>query len=87
MREMSSARGRDAEINEADVFFAIKNHEDEVVKVDELADALGVSGPTVRKRLHELRELGVVKSKRFGSGEGWWLSQEAPGCSEFSEII
>jgi DNA-binding MarR family transcriptional regulator len=76
MRDMSTSRGRKEEIDEADVFFAIKQCPDPFVGTTELAEALGVSSPTVRKRLCGLQKEGLVKKKGVGSGDGWWIPQD-----------
>lgn len=43
----------------------------------ELADTFDVTNPTIYDRLAELRELGLVDSKRVGSrARVWWVTAD-----------
>jgi predicted ArsR family transcriptional regulator len=84
MSQMSTSVGTNDAPSEADVFRALNEHDDFALSIPELSDLLGCSDPTVRKRLTNLEENGLVQSKRFGSGKAWRVVQEPVSFDEIS---
>ena len=77
MRDMS-ADNRNRSVSDSELIAAVKSHDDPAVKVSELEESLGLTGTRINQLLNDLEEQGVVASKRFGSGRGWWVPDRAP---------
>lgn len=69
-------RGRyTAEYTEDEILKAVHDHAPASTK--EIADAVGCSRQNADRRLRELRERGVVASKKTGPALVWWLDDSA----------
>ncbi|WP_425545302.1 HTH domain-containing protein [Halarchaeum salinum] len=44
----------------------------------ELSEQLSITRQAITDRLHALEQTGQVKSKRCGSGIGWWVVDNGP---------
>jgi len=62
-------------VSDAELVDLVKSHDDPVVKSSEIAREVGLTGTRVNQILAELESDGLVKSKRFGSGKGWWVPE------------
>jgi len=59
-----------------DVLAALRSHPEPVATAADIADVLDVTSETVRRRLTELREQGLVERKNVGArAVVWWITQ------------
>lgn len=74
---MSTSNDRRS-VTDAELIEVIKTHPDRAVKASEVADEVGLTSTRVNQLLRELETDGLVQSKSFGSGLGWWVPDQAP---------
>lgn len=78
----------DGRVTKSDVKYlrAIASHPDPVVTVTEVADSIDVSQQAAHKKLSQLEERGLVKSKKTGArSRVWWLT--TTGREAYSESL
>lgn len=72
-----SSPGRNREVSDTEILRAIRLHVDEAVTASEIAEAVGMSGPGVNKRLSNLVERGDVVRKEVGArAVVYWCSKQ-----------
>lgn len=73
-----SKPGPARQVKDIEIIQAIKEwqreHDEPVVKAEELSTVLDIGPQQCRDRLRELHTEGVVEFKRSGSGKVWWVA-------------
>lgn len=66
-----------SKVEDEDILRALRKHGEPVATAGEVADVLGVSSETVRRRLTTLHEAGRVGRKKVGArAVVWWVADD-----------
>lgn len=68
--------GRKPEISDSEILQEFAESPDPVLSAPEIADRFGYSTAGIYKRLRDLRDDGLLDSKKIGQGRAWWLTDE-----------
>lgn len=68
--------GRPPDVSDDEILRVFQDSSDLVLFTGEIADELPIGDNGTRKRLKELEEKGLVKSKKRGKVIVWWLTDE-----------
>lgn len=80
---MSDGPGRKPTVNDEEILDIFRNSSEPVLTATEVADQLPVGRRAVLKRLRNLEDQDLLRSKQVGSGSRvWWF----PGYTNTEEI-
>jgi predicted transcriptional regulator len=69
-------RGRKPTVDDRTLLIHIAVTPDPFVSTSELADFYGMSTQGMGQRLRDLEDRGLIRSKKAGSGNAWFLSRD-----------
>lgn len=67
--------GRKPTISDSEIILHIADEPDPILSTSEIADHFGFSQPGMLSRLRKLEDKGMLKSKKVGNSNAWWLSE------------
>jgi biotin operon repressor len=72
--------GRKRTVSDREILLVFKEAADPVLSAPEVSEELPIGETGTYKRLRELREEGLLASKKIGQGRAWWLTDEGRSC-------
>lgn len=70
--------GRPADVSDEDLLKAIREFEYPFMSTSEIGEEVGFRSPadSARPRLKDLKERGLVDSRKIGRYHTWWITEE-----------
>lgn len=69
---MASGSNRQ-KVEDIEIIDVMRESEDPFVTAKDVAEQLPITRQQANKRLRQLEDEGIVRSKSTGSGAGWWI--------------
>jgi predicted transcriptional regulator len=68
--------GRKPTVSDSEILSIFRESSDPALSTGEIADDLGMSQQGAYSRLSDLVDEGLIETKKFGQGRGWWLTED-----------
>jgi DNA repair protein RadC len=74
--------GRKKTVSDQEILKVFVQTADPFLSTNEVSENIPLRENGTYRRLMELKERDLLKSKKVGQGRAWWITEEGRGCVE-----